>query len=538
VRLEPTWQVEQIDDLGVTLALPWTLGTAREHSFMTEIWTRIDGTLETHQPMPLGRAMAVVETARADWLGASAVGETSHLVTQRALDRGLDDLDQLLNHGPAGDPFVAAGVPWYSCLFGRDSLITSLQLLPLNAAVARDTLVLLARLQATSTDEWRDAQPGKILHELRTGEMARANEIPFTPYYGTIDATPLWLMLLDEYQRWTADDELVDQLWPHALAAVAWLDDCGDLDGDGLIEYHRASERGLTNQGWKDSWDAISMRDGTLATPPIALVEVQAYAYAGRQGIARLAELRGDTDLAARQRQRAERLRGQFEEEFWMADAGIYALALDGAKRQVDAIASNAGHALWAGICTPERAADVARALTSEDMWSGWGIRTLSTTTGGYNPIGYHSGSVWPHDNAIIAAGLMRYGLADAAALVVGGLLRASEGFAEARLPELFSGFSRAEATRPVPYPVACSPQAWAAGSIFQLVGAMLGLQPDAGAGRLAVRPALPEWLDDVAIRRLRVGAAAIDLTVSRRAGGYDVDVQKVAGELDVSLAD
>ena len=470
------------------------------------------------------------------WRSSSAAIETSHVLAERALERASHDLRLLLNNGPAeGERYIAAGVPWFSCLFGRDSIITALQLLAVRPQVAQSTLSILARLQATMVDDFRDAQPGKILHELRTGELAHTGEIPHTPYYGTVDATPLWLMLLDEYERWTGDLELVDRLWPNALAALHWMDEYADLDGDGLIEYERHSKRGLLNQGWKDSGDAIRNRDGTLAEGPIALVEVQGYAFAGRRGLARLARLRGDEGLAMAQEAAAERLRARFEEAFWMEDVGIYAMALDGQKRQVTGIASNAGHALWAGICAPDRAASVARVLTGPGMWSGWGIRTLSSDTIGYNPIGYHLGTVWPHDNGICAAGFARYGLDAEARKVAGTLLEATVHFREARLPELFCGFSRDSSPLPVPYPVACSPQAWAAGSLFHLVSSTLGMQPHAREHRLELlRPSLPDWLPGLRLRNLRVGEALVDLAFAGTNGSMSVEVLRRTGDLDV----
>jgi glycogen debranching enzyme len=542
VRLAPEWAVIDGRDVNPLLGLDLQIAPAGASVLEVEIWTEIDGSNPGRGDGPIrssAAAAATVDAAYAEWRSGSARVETSHGATTRALETGLGDLHLLLNSGPdEGERYLGAGVPWYSCLFGRDSIIASMQLLPITTALARETLLVLARRQAATSDEWRDAQPGKILHELRTGELALANEIPHTPYYGTIDATPLWLMLLNQYQRWTGDDALVEQLWPNALAALAWIDDYGDVDGDGFVEYRRVSERGLDNQGWKDSWDAVRNRDGSLAAPPIALVEVQAYVFAARRGIARLAARRGEAALATEQEAAAERLRKRFEEAFWMADAGTYAFALDGAKRQVDAIASNAGHALWAGICSAERAASVAAVLTGDSMWSGWGIRTLSAAAGGYNPIGYHTGSIWPHDNAIAAAGFARYGLVNEAALVAGGLLEAGSNFAESRLPELFSGFGRDEAPRPVPYPVACSPQAWAAGAIFQVVGTMLGLQPDANERRLELRPALPEWLPDLSVTNLRVGDATVNLAVSRADDRFDVEVTPGEGELEVIVRD
>jgi glycogen debranching enzyme len=472
------------------------------------------------------------------WRQSSAAIDTSDILAERALERASADLRLLINAGPEpGDRYIAAGVPWFSCLFGRDSIITSLQLLAVRPQVAQNTLRILARLQATTVDDYHDAQPGKILHELRTGELARTGEIPHTPYYGTVDATPLWLVLLDQYQRWTGDDELVDQLWPNAIAALGWIDNYGDSDNDGFVEYERHSARGLSNQGWKDSADSIRFRDGRLAAGAIALVEVQGYVFAARRGLARLARLRGDTVFAKDQETAAEKLRESFEDAFWMPEADTYALALDGQKNQVDAIASNAGHALWTGIATAERAESVARVLTTGAMWSGWGIRTLSSEMVGYNPIGYHLGTVWPHDNAICAAGFARYGLSHESRKVAGALLEATVHFREARLPELFCGFDRGHSPLPVPYPVACSPQAWAAAALFQIVAATLGMQPDAHRHRLELlRPSLPESLPELRLRNVRVGDALVDIAFTGQDGTTSVEVKRRTGDVDVTV--
>ena len=521
-RAAVTLPDDALDTAETTLELDWLIQPGRSETLAIEVRAE---TLDDGAPHAPPQRWPVGATI-----------ETSHVLAERALERSTADLGLLVNDGPdQGERYIAAGVPWFSCLFGRDSIITSLQMLAVQPEIARATLSILARLQATKVDEFHDAAPGKILHELRSGELARTNEIPHTPYYGTVDATPLWLMLLDEYERWTGDSTLIERLWPNALAALDWLDRHGDLDGDGFIEYQRLSERGLVNQGWKDSADSVRNRDGTLGEGPIALVEVQGYAYAARRGLARLARLRGDEALATSQENAADRLRRRFEDAFWMEDAGTYAMALDGAKQQVDGIASNAGHALWTGIADEKRAVRTAAALTGGGMWSGWGIRTLSADTIGYNPIGYHLGSIWPHDNAICAAGFARYGLFDATRQVAGALFEATAHFREARLPELFCGFERATSPLPVPYPVACSPQAWAAGSLYHLMSAALGLRPDARAGRLElVRPALPKWLPSLRLLGLRVGAAAVDLEFSAQEGSISVEVLRRTGELDV----
>ena len=458
------------------------------------------------------------------------------MLAQRALGRASADLRLLLNSGPGrGERYVGAGVPWFSCLFGRDSLINSIQLLSVRPQVARSTLSILARLQATDIDEWHDAQPGKILHELREGELARANEIPHTPYYGTVDATPLWLMLLDEYERWTGDDELVDRLWPNAMAALGWMDKYGDLDGDGLIEYDRQSRHGLVNQGWKDSGDAIRNRDGTLVDGPIALVEVQGYAYAARKGLARLARLRGDETLAIAQEAAAEKLRARFEETFWLEDAGIYSMALDGDKRPVDSVASNAGHALWTGICTSERAESTARVLTGAGMWSGWGIRTLSSDTVGYNPIGYHLGTIWPHDNGICAAGFSRYGLIDEARLVAGTCSRPRCTSARAACRSSSAASNGTCRRFPCPTRSRALRRHGRPARLFHLVSATLGMQPNAREHRLELfRPSLPASLPELRMRNLRVGDSLVDLEFAGQEGSISVEVLHRTGDLDV----
>jgi glycogen debranching enzyme len=490
--------------------------------------------LPSDRPRPV--ATEAAEAAHRAWLATSASITTTNAAVARAVKRALTDLRLLVCSGPApGERYIAAGVPWYSTLFGRDSIITALQLLSIRPQVARDTLTLLARLQSREVDDWRDAQPGKILHELRTGELAAAGEIPHTPYYGSVDATPLWLILLGAYERWTADAELVDRLWPAALACLEWLQRHGDLDGDGFLEYQRRSPRGLINQGWKDSAEAIRWRDGRLAEGPVALVEVQAYAYRARMELARLARGRGEEGLADRLEADARALRDRIDQAYWLEDAGTYAMALDGQKRAVDGIGSNAGHVLWCGLASPERARHVADSLLGPDLFSGWGIRTLSTRMAGYNPIGYHLGTVWPHDNAICAAGLWSHGFSTEATAVAAALLDATQYFRDSRLPELFCGFDRASSQYPVPYPVACSPQAWASGAVFQLIHAMLGLDPDAAAHELRlVSPSLPDWLPDVRLENLRVGDAVVDLLVRRSDGSTGVEVLRRSGQLDV----
>ena len=541
---EPATRVEAADPArpdatsSVVLAFEWTVPPAGDRSLGVRVTSRVDDA-----PLAAGRSATAPsiapndpEAAHRAWHGTSTSVTSSHAGAERAFRRSMADLRLLTDPGPIeGERYVAAGIPWYDTLFGRDSIITSLQLLSIRPQVASDTLSVLARLQATTSDDWRDAEPGKILHELRTGEMALANEIPHTPYYGSVDSTPLFLVLLSEYERWTADLALVDRLWPAALVALEWIDRYGDSDGDGFVEYLRRSGKGLINQGWKDSADAIRWADGTLAEGSIALSEVQGYVYQARLGMARLARRRGEIDLAARLEAAAASLRDRFEAAFWLEGAGTYAVALDGDKRAVDSVTSNAGHVLWSGIASAERAGDVAASLMGPDMFSGWGIRTLSAAMAGYNPISYHIGSIWPHDNAICAAGLWRYGYAEEASRVAAALLEATQYFRDARLPELFCGFDRASSPYPVPYPVACSPQAWAAGSTFQLLEAMLGLVPDAANHELQLRgPMLPPWLPEVRLHNLVVGDAVVDLLVRRSDGSTGVEVLRRSGDLDV----
>ena len=472
--------------------------------------------------------------AHANWLSKNAVIETDHELINQVVRRSLDDLCLLESTDPLGDRFIAAGVPWFSTLFGRDSLITSLQTISFAPRLAVQTLDILAKRQAAVVDPWRDAEPGKILHELRTGEMSRTGELPFAPYYGSVDSTPLWLVLLGETHDWTGDDALVDRLWPNAMAALDWIDQWGDRDGDGFVEYERRSETGLRNQGWKDSGDAIRWLDGTLAETPIALAEVQGYVFDAKRRIARLARGRGDHDLAARLESEAADLQHRFAEQFRLPD-GTIAMALDGAKRAVDTVGSNAGHALWSGIVLADHAEAAAAALGSSAMVSGWGLRTFAAGQPGYNPIGYHTGTVWPHDTAIAAAGLRRYGLDEAADTLSSGILAAAQHFPAFRLPELFCGFDRASTGSPIAYPVACSPQAWAAGSALMLIRTMLGLHADAPNNRLTLdRPILPAGLTKVVVRGIRVGDASCELLLHRWRGLTSAEVLRKDAGLEI----
>ncbi len=464
----------------------------------------------------------------------------------RFLHRCASDLGMLQTSFPGGS-LPAAGIPWYVAPFGRDSLIVGLQTLHVAPERAADTLRVLAARQGTRDDPWRDEEPGKILHEVRYGEMARLGEIPHTPYFGTADATPLFVLLFAETIAWTGDERLYRDLLPNVRRALEWIERHGDRDGDGLVEYESRSPSGvgITHQGWKDSHDSLHHRDGRPAsTGAIALVEVQAYVYAAYRRLAEVVAGRGDAAWAAELRSRAEVVRRAVEERFWLEDDGFYAQALDGDKVPVAAISSNPGHLLYCGLPSPERAARVAHRLQGPDVDAGWGIRTLSSAMPTYNPMSYHNGSIWPHDNSLIAAGLRAYGYADAANAIGTALFNAGQADPLARLPELYCGFDRAEGSEsdaPVAYPVSCSPQAWAAGAGQLLVRVMLGLHVDIERARLLVDPALPPWLNEVTLKDMSVLGAAASLSVRRDGGDYVVEtegpIERPAGRQSTTAA-
>ncbi len=434
------------------------------------------------------------------------------------------------NHGPAG-AVIAAGAPWYMTLFGRDSLITSWMTLPVDPSVAIGTLLTLARFQGQRVDQLSEEEPGRILHEMRWGvtrpEETRAGDL----YYGTADATPLFVMLLGELRRWGLADSLVDRLLPHADRALEWIERYGDRDGDGFVEYQRATDRGLVNQGWKDSWDAINFASGRLAEPPIALCEVQGYVYAAYMARAHFAREAKDEEADRHYRDKAARLKSAFNKHFWLEDKGYPAVGLDGDKRPIDSLTSNIGHCLWTGILDPPRARKVAARLMSPEMFTGWGIRTLASSMGSYNPVSYHNGSVWPHDSAIVAAGLMRYGFVAEAQRIALGLIEASEAF-EGRLPELFCGFGRSEFSLPVRYPTSGSPQAWAAAAPFSLLRTLLRLDPWIPRLQVHLAPALPSELGDVKVVNVPLAGTRITIEVTdgkTTVGGLPPDIQLLA---------
>jgi glycogen debranching enzyme len=458
---------------------------------------------------------------------------SNHDLFEVWVQRSRRDLHLLLTETPDG--FVPyAGIPWYVAAFGRDALITAIQVLPFEPAIAAGTLRFLARHVGRVDDAFTDQEPGKIIHELRHGEMAACREIPFIPYYGSVDATPLFLILLSEYWRWTADVALARELWPTAERVLEWMTTAADAGG-GYLTYARRSPRGLVNQGWKDSHDAIMHASGHLAEPPIALAEVQGYQYAALQAAADLADALGVRDRAPGLRDRARRLRERFEADFWLPDEAYYALALDRAGQPCRVITSNAGHLLWTRLVSESRAHIVARRLMADDMFTGWGVRTLASSERLYNPMSYHNGSVWPHDTAIAAVGMRRYGLVDPFITLTTGLFEAVLQFENMRMPELFCGFPRVDGYGPTQYPVACSPQSWAAGVVFMLIAAMLGLTPDAADNQLTLnRPRLPGWLSWIELRGLQLRSSRMTLRASQGQDGAAIEMLSRAGDAEL----
>jgi glycogen debranching enzyme len=461
---------------------------------------------------------------------------TSNEQFNQWLERSRMDLNMLLTSEPQGI-YPYGGVPWFATPFGRDGIITALESLWTSPDIARGVLGFLSATQAIEVSAEQDAEPGKILHEARYGEMAALGEVPFKRYYGSVDSTPLYLILAGEYYRRTADLAFIKSIWPNLELALQWIDRYGDSNGDGFVDYSRHSETGLVQQGWKDSQDSIFHADGELAPPPIALCEVQGYVYAAKIEIANIAAAMGEQSTAQRLIREAQVLQVRFEESFWCEDLGVYALALDGEHRRCAVRTSNAGQCLFSGIANAERAQTIANHLMSERFYSGWGIRTVADGEPRYNPMSYHDGSIWPHDNSLIAAGFARYQLTHLAANVLSGLFEASTHFDFNRLPELFCGFERRSGKGPTSYPVACSPQAWSAASVFSLLQSSIGLCIDATQRRITlVHPVLPPFLDRLNITGLKVEDSSVDLMLFRSGDGVAVTAGQRTGNISVAV--
>lgn len=462
--------------------------------------------------------------------------ETSNNIFNEVLCRSMADLNMLMTETAEGR-YPYAGIPWYSTTFGRDGLITAMQMLWIDPRVARGVLRRLARHQATTVDPLNDAQPGKILHEMRGGEMAALREVPFAHYYGSVDSTPLFVLLAGLYGERTGDYETLEELWPAIEAALRWIDGPGDPDGDGFVEYQRATDQGLRNQGWKDSYDAIFHADGRLAEGDIALAEVQGYVFAGKRLAAGCAQRLGRREIAQRLELEAHQLAQRFEEAFWCEELGTYALALDGDKQPCAVRSSNAGHLLFSGMIRDDRARRVAVDLLRPHFFTGWGIRTIALGEARYNPMSYHNGSIWPHDNALIALGMSRYGLKHSVEHVFKGLFDAATYMDLRRLPELFCGFRREKHRGPTLYPVACAPQAWASATPFTLLEACLGLEFDADRAEIRLRnPRLPAFLNEVVLRELQLGSSSIDLRIRRHGEDVSMEVLRRRGGIQVSI--
>jgi glycogen debranching enzyme len=462
--------------------------------------------------------------------GRAATIETSNAIFNEIVNRSMADLFMLMTSTRDG-AYPYAGVPWFSTAFGRDGIITAMELLWVDTSVARGVLKFLADNQSQNTDPGADAEPGKIMHECRRGEMARLGEVPFGRYYGSVDTTPLFVMLAGMYFRHTGDIATIAELWPAIEAALGWMDTYADPDGDGFIEYQRQRAGGLVNQGWKDSHDAVFHGDANLATGAIALCEVQGYVYSARRYAAVLARELRRGELAESLERRAEALREKFESVFWSEQLGMYALALDGAKQRCEVRTSNAGQVLFTGIASSQRAERVAERLMAAELYSGWGIRTVATSCARFNPMSYHNGSVWPHDNALIALGLARYGFTTHVERLFCGLFDAAGYMDLRRLPELFCGFPRAPGSGPTLYPVACSPQAWSSATPFALLYACLGMDIDHRAAELRFRrPRLPPFLQEVTLRSVRVGEDCIDIGLCRHEHDVSVNVLRKEG--------
>lgn len=509
------WNGDGVADADGTVRASIALKPREKTTFSYRIAPVVNGEVPAAEDE--SAALAKLERSYEDWNGRTTRVASDYPAFDRMYDRGVQDLRVLMTDIGYG-PFPVAGLPLFAVPFGRDSLIAALQMLSVNPDIAKGTLRTMAAMQGTKEDSYRDEQPGKIMHEIRYGELANLGAIPFTPYYGTIDATPLFLMLAAEYYHWTNDRELIEELLPSIERALYWINHYGDMDGDGFLEYRRDEEGGLANQGWKDSGDSIVHADGDYATGSIALAEVQGYVYQAKSRLAEALSEIGRHDLAVRLTVEAAQLRSKFEEAYWMEEEQYYAIALDGEKKQVRSVTSNPGHVLMSGMISEDRSRAVVRKLLSEEMFSGYGIRTMSMTSAGYNPMSYHDGSIWPHDNSMIVLGMKNAGFGEEAARVMEGLVEAAGHYEYARLPELFCGYDRSIG-HPVSYPVACSPQAWAAGTPLLFLQVMLGIKPNAADKTIELDPVLPGGMNELDVQQLRVGRGTLSLTLRRQDG-------------------
>jgi glycogen debranching enzyme len=531
IRFEPA---PQAIDVG-RAAFDLRLDAGTEHHLYCTVTCECEGESAPPQ-LSYETALRQNEAKRKGWLGGHCSVVTSNPLVNLWLDRSASDLSMLTTQLPTG-PYPFAGVPWYSTTFGRDGIITALECLWVDPSMARGVLAFLASTQATEMDPQRDAEPGKILHEARHSEMALTREIPFGRYYGSVDSTPLFLMLAAAYWRRTGDTALLREIWPNILAALEWIDRYGDADGDGFVEYARHSDEGLVQQGWKDSSDSIFHADGRLAEAPIALCEVQGYVYEGKLAAAQLAAVMGDAALAQALSRQAQQLRERFQQAFWCEEIGSYAIALDGRKQQCKVPSSNAGHTLWCRIAAPEHAQRIIDGLMSPRFFSGWGVRTIAAGVERYNPMSYHNGSIWPHDNALIAHGMARYGRTESAMQLFASTFDASLYFDSHRLPELFCGFPRRAGAGPTLYPVACSPQAWASAAVFGMLQACLGLEIHADRSEIVLQaPRLPPFIDWIRISRLGAPGPSVDLLLQRYERNVGFEVMRKDADVKVTV--
>jgi glycogen debranching enzyme len=526
-----SWSPAPKEIVNQTAVWELELPSMGQMEFRVSVTPSVDGERTTPVHRDFNDLIAKRRQSVSSWREQSTALESSNSVFTATMNTAASDFHALQIPGEHGR-VIAAGIPWFATMFGRDSIIAAYQSLSLNPSLAKETLRTLAKLQGTEYDDWKDEEPGKILHEFRQGEMTRSGEMPFGPYFGTIDATPLFLILLSETYNWTADEDLVRELLPAAYKALDWIDQYGDLDGDGLVEYLRRSKRGLANQGWKDSWDANVFRDGNTAQPPIALVEVQGYVYDAKYRMASLLRAFGDAARGEKCRREALEMAKRLEKAFWMPQRGFYAMALDKDKAQLEIVSSNPGHLLFSRAIGRDRARAVVNRLMRADMFSGWGLRTLSNEERVFNPLSYHRGSVWPHDNSLIVHGMALYEFRAPVIRIFTTLFEAALSFRDYRLPELFCGVQRSENGVPVHYPVSCSPQAWASGSLFLMLISILGIRPSAPKKELnIINPQLPEWLDHLHLRDLRVGKSRVGLDFTRRGERTFCNVVDIEGD-------